>query len=135
MAHFSIFRVVEALEKKSFSVAGKIWKRCRLKALEAKFFSKTERRKAFCIISHYRQKWCWFVRSEAENNGLRWQFAYNVYYVICCGIKASDKLGQSVGGKCLFYLEGGIFNQNASEGVFTSDISQFPVSDFQVRSG
>jgi nicotinic acid mononucleotide adenylyltransferase len=73
--------------------------------MEAKVVS-TLLRKAFYIISHYRQRWCWFVRSEAENNVWRWQFAYNVDYVICCGIKALEKLRTSVGGKCLFLAVG-----------------------------
>ena len=66
MAYFSLIRVVEALAKKSFSVAGKIRESCWLKALEAEFFPKTERRKAFYIIPNYRQKCGWFACNEAS---------------------------------------------------------------------
>jgi hypothetical protein len=45
----------EALEKKVFFGTGKIRGSCWLKAVEAEFFVKTKRRKAFCIIPNYRQ--------------------------------------------------------------------------------
>ena len=38
------------------------------------------------------------------------KFDYNFDYVTCCGIKALEKRQESCRRKCLFYLEGGIFN-------------------------
>jgi hypothetical protein len=67
-----------------------------------------EQRKAFYIIPNYRQKCGWLRWNESafgggvETHVLRGQFAYNFDYVICCGIKASEKLRTSFGGKCLF---------------------------------
>ena len=57
----------EALAKKSFSVAGKIREKVLAKMrLLWSFFQKTEQRKAFYIISNYRQRWCWFASNEAS---------------------------------------------------------------------
>lgn len=88
MAHFSLFGLGSVGEKgifRSWKDSGKAMAKsvgCGV------FFQKTKRRKAFYIISHYRQRWCGFASNEVEGNVLRWQFAYNVDYVICCGIKA-----------------------------------------------
>ena len=54
----------------------------------------------------------WLVCAErsfsgVENNGLRWQFDYNFDYVICCGIKASDKLRGASEENVFFSFGGG----------------------------
>jgi len=61
-----------------------------------------------------------FVRSKAS---AEWRttfcgwFAYNFDYVICCGFKELEKLRASFGGKCLFYLEGGICNSKCKRWI------------------
>ncbi|CAD7807256.1 hypothetical protein CHRY9390_01633 [Chryseobacterium aquaeductus] len=115
MAHFSLFGLGSVGKKGIFgcwlAVDGCWQLRWRKRALPVA-------RKAFCIISHYRQRWCWFASNEASAEWkatvLRWQFAYNVDYVICCGIKALGKLRTSFGGKCLFLAVGRDIIQNAS---------------------
>ncbi|KUJ49701.1 hypothetical protein AR685_17725 [Chryseobacterium sp. JAH] len=54
MAHFSLFRVVEAWAKRYFSMLVLGWEDSG--ALEAELLC-TKRRKAFYIISNYRQRW------------------------------------------------------------------------------
>lgn len=86
------------------------------------FFQKTQQRKAFYIISHYRRRWCGFAveRNEVEWKRTleRWQFAYNVDYVICCGIKALDKLRQGLEENVFFLEWGGIFNSKCKRWNF-----------------
>jgi len=109
--------VVEAWAKKSFSVAGKFRESGRLKALEAKFFSKTKRRKAFSIISNYRQRCGWFVRSVAENNGLRGQLRIISIMLLAVALKRWESVGEEAGENVFFYSAGGILFQNASGGL------------------
>lgn len=115
MAHFSLFRVVEALEKKSF-FGGEIRGRCRLKAVEAEFFVKTKRRKAFYIIPNYRQ---WGICQERSLS--EWKatfggcFAYNFDYVICCGGFVWESWRVWVEENVFFEVRAGYLIQNASE--------------------
>jgi len=85
------------------------------------FFKKTEQRKAFYIIPNYRQKCGWLRWNATKWRGIArfaLAFDYNFDYVICCGIKASDKLRTSVGENVFFIRRAGYLIQKCSRWTF-----------------
>lgn len=75
---FSLFRVGSVGKKSLFSAREKLLEKLLAKSVGCGVFSKTEQRKAFCIIPNYRQKCGWLACNASafgggvEGNGLRW---------------------------------------------------------------